>query len=82
MTYKPVTIKTEDDKRWAADRDKLGWTLPAPAAWWLRLPVIRKFRAVFIMIGMERHYAVWGAVGMARSGYDEWVLYAIARGWC
>ena len=82
MTYKPVNIVTDDDKRWAEDRDNLGWVLPKPAPAWKRWPVIRKIRAVVMAFAVDRHETMWGEFGGIPSGYDEWVLYAIGRGWC
>jgi hypothetical protein len=70
------------DERWRKDRDDFGWKLPAPAAWPWRLPVIRHIRAAYNRLRIERHYIMgWGSFGV-RSGYDEWVVYAIQRGWC
>jgi hypothetical protein len=70
------------DERWEKDKALCKWELPPPAAWPLRLPVIRWFRATWVTIQVERHYAYgMGSIGL-RSGYDEWVVYAIARGWC
>jgi hypothetical protein len=71
-----------DDERWRKDRDELGWKLPPVAAWPLRLPVIRWFRATYAIMQVERHYVTgFGSFGI-RTGYDEWVIYAISRGWC
>ena len=71
-----------DEKRWRAVQKRTGWKLPPKAHWLLRLPFICRVRGVFISIRVERHYRFWQAMGSVRSGYDEWVLYAIHRGWC
>lgn len=76
------SAQTLQDRAWIADGDSCGWSLPAPAPWLLRLPIVRGVRAVLAAWKLERHYAVYGVMGLARSGYDEWVVYAIARGWC
>ena len=69
------------DKRWRKDRDELGWVLPPPAAWPLRLWGVRHIRALYGAVQCERHYTMgFGAFGF-RSGYDEWVIYAISGGW-
>lgn len=67
------------DRRWAVDGERFGWLLPPRAPWLLRLPGVRHVRAYRLAWRIERHYA---AVPGIRSGYDEWCLYAIARGWC
>jgi hypothetical protein len=67
---------------WREDGERCGWKLPPPASWPLRLPVIRNLRCAWNSWQVERHYAIWGTFGMVRSGYDEWVLFAIARGMC
>ncbi len=71
-----------DLKRWKADGDRNGWTLPPAAPWPMRLTIIRHVRAVWNTMQVERHYAVFAQYGLVRSGYDEWVIYAIARGMC
>ncbi len=70
-----------DDDLWRDDGARNGWTLPKPAAWPWRAPVIRWFRFLIGSIRVEQHYAGWEHVGRVRTGYDEWVLYAIRRGW-
>jgi len=77
-----IEIRTDDDRRWLADGADFGWVLPKPAVWWKRLPVIRKFRAIAATIAIERHYGVYDLLGLVRTGYDEWVVYAIGKGWC
>ncbi len=70
------------EKKWRKTKKERGWVLPAKAVWWKRLPIIRRFRAGFLSVKMEKHYTKGlGSIGI-RTGYDEWVLYAIARGWC
>ena len=76
-----IVIRTEDDRRWAADRDAMRWTLPLAAPRGKRLPIIRKFRAFAAAWRAEQHYAFYDSIGALRSGYDDWVDYAIERGW-
>lgn len=67
---------------WLKDQKENGWILPPPAASWKRLVIIRHIRAAILRWKVERHYAYGpGLIGL-RSGYDDWVLYAIQRGWC
>lgn len=74
---------TEDERKWHEDQRANGWKLPAPAPRWLRLPIIRRFRAMWLDRKVEQHYRSGISYFFgARSGYDEWVLYAISRGWC
>lgn len=72
----------EYDKRWQDDAALNNWRLPFKAPWPLRLPIIRNVRAAWHALQTERHYQRWSMLGaMSRTGYDEWVIYAVARGW-
>ncbi len=71
-----------DDVLWNQAAEEFGWTLPARAPWWARLPVMRHVRVIIAAYRIETHYRRWASVGLLSSGYDEWVLYAIWRGWC
>lgn len=75
---------TLDEQRWHEDRLRHRWSLPRKAMWPLRLPVIRHIRAVITGWRAESYAAAWSSVGIGAgvSGYDRWVMYAIARGWC
>ena len=72
----------DSEKLWRGSERANGWKLPAPAHWFFRLPVIRRIRCIYKARQIEGHYSLWDAMGPIRTGYDEWVLYAIARGWC
>ena len=72
-------MKHRSDEIWREDAADNGWSLPPPASAWKRLPVIRLFRTVYHAWRMEAHYEMWP--NSLRSGYDEWVLYAMRRGW-
>jgi len=74
--------ETTDFELWKADGDRNGWTLPGAAQWPFRLPVIRHIRAAWNTLQVEQHYAAYASLGLVRSGYDEWVIYAIERGMC
>lgn len=70
-----------DDQRWLDDGERLGWKLPPKAGLFWRLPVIRHIRSVLVGIKIELWYSQGpGMIGI-RSGYDDWVRYAIWRGW-
>lgn len=71
-----------DDMLWRRAGSRNGWIMPKRAPWLLRLPVIRTFRAAYYDWRVSRHNAAWQSVGLVPRGYDEWVIYAIARGWC
>lgn len=72
----------EDDLDWRSACVLFGWRLPAPAAWPWRLWGVRYLRAACASIGVDLWYAYGpGSIGV-RSGYDDWVLYAVRRGWC
>lgn len=73
------------DEMWHEDRMRYGWVLPRPAAWPLRLPVVRWFRAMYHDAKSAQWAAGWNSVGIGFGGppqYDRWVVYAMYRGWC
>jgi len=72
----------EHDLRWNEVRETWGWKLPPPAFWLWRLPIIRHVRYLVGVFRVEAHARRWASIGRPASGYDHWVLYAIARGWC
>lgn len=69
----------ESEKLWLDDGDRYGWSLPPKSHWIFRLPIIRNIRAAYYIVMISWWYSVVPGV---RSGYDEWVIYAIRRGWC
>lgn len=71
----------EDDGKWLYNKYRMGWELPTPAPRWLRAPLIRRGRAVVYAWKVSRHQARWSGLGIP-TRYDEWVVYAISRGWC
>lgn len=75
----------ESERIWREDRDSNGWTLPRPAVWPLRLPIVRNIRCAILSIKAEQFARGWNSVGIGFGGlpqYDKWVLYAVSRGWC
>src|SRR5690606_5041516 len=56
--------------------------LPAPAAWWKRLPIIRHVRWLAVAWRIERHYGAWASLGRlpVYRAFDERCLKAILRG--
>ncbi len=64
---------------WRAYGLKEGWKMPS-APRWKRLPGIRWVRALVECIRVEAWYRHGpGRMGV-RTGYDDWVVYGIARG--
>lgn len=69
------------DAEWRKYGEAWGWKLPQKAHWFFRLWLIRYVRCAWLQMKVERHYnSGIGCVGV-RTGYDNWVLYAVARGW-
>lgn len=68
---------TESLERWLQDASACGWVLPHVAPPWMRVWGIRHLRALVLMVRIERHYS--RAPGI-RTGYDEWVLWAVLVG--
>lgn len=52
------------------------------AAWYLRLPLVRHFRAIRETIGINRHYALWTTMGSlpVNADLDYAIRDAIWRG--
>ena len=59
-----------------------GWCLPPPAVWWKRLPGVRHARAARGARFLAEHHPFWSTIPYVDTGYDEWVIEAIRRGWC
>ncbi len=72
----------ESDRAWIAEQAAHGWKLPLEAHWTLRLPIVRRVRAGWMALRVYHWHAICARMGLVPSGYDEWVLYAVARGWC
>jgi hypothetical protein len=71
----------EMDALWLQQRKEHSWNLPAPVHAFWRLPVIRWIRGAYNAWRVEQHYSKgFGTIGI-RTGYDDWVIYAIFRGW-
>ena len=68
-----------DDDRWHIDAVTHGWQMP-PWPLWKRIYPIRMIRALWASWHVESHNAAWRSLGMIPTGYDEWVVYGIARG--
>lgn len=71
-----VLLDTED--KWISYGALYDWTPPPKAAWYYRLPILRLFRFAYNAWLVERHYSM--CIGI-RTGYDDWVLFGIMRGW-
>lgn len=67
---------------WLSHGHNKSWKPPAPATRWKRLPIIRHIRGAWLSMKIEQHYSILVCrLGLVRTGYDEWVLYGIFRGW-
>ncbi len=78
----PIFSESGNDKKWRILQEEEGWELPEKAPWPLRLPGVRHIRFIYHAAKVERHYKLYGSLGLFSTGYDDWVLYAIRRGWC
>ena len=72
----------ENEKKWLKAKDENKWLLPSPAPLFYRLPIIRRIRGAWLAYQVERHNRLWRSMGFFPMGYDEWVVYAVHRGWC
>ena len=71
------------DEEWREVGRTHGWELPPAAPWALRLQGIRYVRAAVASVQLIRRQRQLGeSLDYFPTGYDDWVIYAIARGWC
>ena len=70
------------DDEWREVGRSHGWQLPPPAPWPLRLWGIRYVRAAVASARLIRRVQRSSSPECFPTGYDDWVIYAIARGWC
>lgn len=64
---------------WLEDKQVNGWEMPT-ASWWKRLPIVRHVRAIYHRVRLYHHNSFYLSIGMIPSGYDNWVIYGIAKG--
>lgn len=76
-----IHIVTDDDRRWLEDGQRREWTLPPAAPWYLRAWLVRHVRAFVVAWRIDTWDRAWREVGLIPTGYDQWVVYAIWRGW-
>lgn len=69
----------ESDRKWHEFRKEHGLEMPEKPFFLLRLPVIRHIRYIVHVIRLEGWVRAWG--GLCMSPTDEWVMWAIYRGW-
>ncbi len=74
------------DEEWRRVGRIEGWRLPTPAPWPLRLWGVRYVRAAVASARLIQRHELWRHelrhAAEASSTYEDWVVYAIARGWC
>jgi hypothetical protein len=71
--------KMEPMNDWEVAAAENGWEMP-PAPKWKRLPIIRHVRAIWLSQQVARHNYFYGQIGLAPTGYDEWVCAGIWQG--
>lgn len=76
-------IATDKDYwEWLEKGRRNGWHAQRPkAAPWKRWPVIRHARSIILAAGMARWYTHGPGQFGIPTGYDEWALYGIWKGW-
>lgn len=75
-----MTLFALDDAKWRKVGKREGWLLPPPVSWPWRLPVIRHVRAIHHSWRVMQHNDLWRSLGSIPTGYDEWCLYGMWRG--
>ncbi len=77
-----VSKRERWDEEWQEVGRSHGWELPPPAPWPLRLWGIRYVRAAIASAQLIQQNELWLSLDSSLTGYDDWVIYAIGRGWC
>src|SRR5208282_2713518 len=77
-----VSKRERWDEEWREVGRSHGWKLPPAAPWPLRLWGIRYVRAPVASARLIQQNQLWLSLGCFPSSYDDWVIYAIVRGWC
>lgn len=73
-------VDIESLQKWHRDAELYGWELPPIAPRWRRVWGVRHVRAAVLAYRIDSHYSTGlGQFGI-RSGYDEWVLWAVRVG--
>lgn len=66
---------------WLATGAERGWTPCYCAAVPWRWPGVRHVRTLRHMVGVTLHQMRRAKLGMMATGYDEWMLFGMWRGW-
>lgn len=69
----------EAGESWIDEGHEKGWMMPVKR-WFQRWPIVRHFWVGWVGIQVERHNTRWRQMGSIPTGYDEWVLYGVWRG--
>lgn len=75
-----TSAKVVTDNLWTITGLRNGWTMLA-APWWKRLPVVRHVRVMIHAARLIMWQDFWVRAGYVPSGYDDWVLHGMWRGW-
>jgi hypothetical protein len=65
---------------WEDQGIRHGWRPPPRASWVWRRWGIRHIRVIWLTLQVTLHYEHWAALGMLNTGYDDWVIWGIAKG--
>jgi hypothetical protein len=76
----PPKPGTAEHKAWSMIQRDQGWIMPA-APRWKRLPLIRHLRAIRAAWHVHQHNAFYIGLGLLPTGYDQWVLHGIWKGY-
>ena len=66
---------------WLRSGEMAGWLPPSAAGLAWRLPLIRHVRSIWHLAGVVRHDMAGTNSDFIRSGYDDWALFGMWRGW-
>jgi len=75
-------LQTTRDCLWFDCGLRRGWTLPDPANPLARLWGVRHARWAWYAAVDTYEDWYWSRYGLVSTGYNNWLRYAIRRGWC
>ena len=74
-------LRTPTDRLWFDEALRKGWKLPPPARPLMRRWGVRHCRCLWRLMEDTYWNWRWAQLGLYPSGYNDWLRYAVMRGW-
>ena len=75
-------LVTDQDRLWFDEGMRRGWRLPGPARPFWRMWGIRHVRWAIQLYRVWQWNRRWEQLDVTPTGFEDWLCYAIWRGWC